>query len=114
MSNTSNTNHANPAEFRLLNENEKAVILKAVQKNRLKLSHPLVEAMDYLRVSYECMQGGFCVCVLVILRSISTPEYGHIMYRGASRRSYKDPRKPIKGEMLAFSRAVLYSRAVSL
>lgn len=92
-------------EFRTLNENERAAILAAAKKGRIRAEDPRVERLDDLRVSYEKQQGGFCVCTLI---------NGKHVYSGASRRSYKDPRKPIKGEMLAFARAVLYSRPVQL
>lgn len=96
-------------EFRPLNENEKAVILKAAKKGRLHMDDARVIDIDAAGVSYEKMQGGFCVCLLTIYHPSNATM---TIYRGASRRSYKDPRKPIKGEMLAFSRAVLYSRPV--
>lgn len=93
--------------FRPLNENELKAIMYAVQKGKIKDNHPVFQDANVVKVSYEKMQGGFCVCVLIV------PTFGYI-YRGASRRSYKDPRKPIRGEMLAFSRAILYSRPVEL
>lgn len=102
-------------EFRPLNEHEKAVIRKAVDKGRLLLDNPLTSTGELL-VSYESMQGGFCICLIRQQFSIGTcvKIHGNRFWRGASRRSYKDPRKPIKGEMLAFSRAVLYSRPVEV
>lgn len=108
-------NTSDPREFRPLNENEKAVIMSAVKKGRVLPTSYLVSCLDYVKVSYEPMQGGFCVC-LVCLTFLGgeSIQFRKLVWRGASRRSYKDPRKPIKGEMLAFSRAVLYSRPVEI
>lgn len=99
-------------EFRPLNENERGVILKAAQKGRIKENGIFTLPWDRFKVSYESMQGGFCICVIKFERSIL--EGGSLILRGASRRSYKDPRKHIKGEMIAFSRAVLYSRPIEV
>lgn len=101
------------SSFRPLNENEIKAIQSAVSRNRISLGHPLT-SIDNVKVSYEKMQGGFCICVIVIQKNISSPEFGYLIFRGASRRSYKDTRNPIKGQMLAFSRAILYSRPVEL
>lgn len=95
--------------FRPLNSNETFAIGSALAKCKIPFDHPLADPNLMASVSYENMQGGFCVCIIVI------PAYPHrLVLRGASRRSYKDPRKPIRGEMLAFSRAILYSRPVEL
>jgi hypothetical protein len=101
--------------FRYLNSNEITAINSAAVKGKIPESHPLLNPTIDALVSYENMQGGFCVCVIVIpmdgtLSRSSTP----LVLRGASRRSYKDPRKPVRGEMLAFTRALLYSRPVEL
>lgn len=105
-----NTNsNSQDRNFHPLNTNEIAVIVSAVKRNKIPANDIRIQYTSRLRVSYEYMQGGFCICILVTWN-----EDTNIVYRGASRRSYKDPRKPIKGEMLAFSRAILYSRAVEL
>lgn len=88
--------------FRPLNEHELLAIKQANTKGKIPDTHPLVVS-DTTRVSYEKMQGGFCVCVVIVEKSRTSIEFGYLVYRGASRRSYKDPRKPIRGEMLAFS-----------
>jgi len=94
-------------EFRPLNEMERSAIMTWAKKGRIPLSVPLVENIGSLAVSYEFQQGGFCVCILHAYGS-------RFVYRGASRRSYRDPRKRTTGEMLAFQRAVLYSRPAEL
>lgn len=104
---------SNSSKFRPLNANETIAIGSAYAKGKIPESHPLLNPNVTTLVSYENMQGGFCVCVVIIPKS-SYSEYGYLVYRGASRRSYKDPRKPIRGEMLAFNRAILYSRPVEL
>jgi len=96
--------------FRLLNENEKSCILKAAGKGRIK-DH-MVLWSEELQVSYEYMQGGFCICILVFDDRANADK--KLIWRGASRRSYKDQRNPIRGETLAFSRAILFSRPVEL
>lgn len=117
--------------FRTLNEHEKSTILSAAKKGRLSATDNRVSYLDALEVSYEQMQGGFCVCLIKL--DLYSPvgeespiphlpdllkgvRHRHVItvWRGASRRSYKDPRKPIRGEMLAFSRAILYSRGVEV
>jgi hypothetical protein len=100
--------------FRPLNEHEIQAVKAYNEKGKIPDTHPLVSSPDSTEVSYEKMQGGFCVCVVMIQKSVSSTEFGYLVLRGASRRSYKDPRKPIRGEMLAFSRAILYSRPVEL
>lgn len=99
------------SDFRPLNDNERGVILGARNKLRLPPNDYRFTEIDRLQVSYQNMQGGFCVCIVVLSLSVSLKT---IIYRGASRRSYKDRRQQIRGEMLAFSRAVLYSRPVTL
>jgi hypothetical protein len=101
--------------FRPLNDNEKKALVAIYEKGKLGVDNPFYLSIDRVVVSYERMQGGFCVCIVAISKSIISPlEFGSLVLRGASRRSYKDPRKPIRGEMLAFSRAILYSRPVEL
>lgn len=101
--------------FRPLNEHEIQAIASSRARGKLGHDHPLVLAANLARVSYEKMQGGFCVCVIVYVMPSDIPsDPSYLVLRGASRRSYKDPRKPIRGEMLAFSRAILYSRPVEL
>lgn len=99
-------------EFRKLNEAERLLISTAAKKGRIPASDPRVTDIDNLVVSYEKLPGGFTVCVLVTyLEPTTSASYDcPIIYRGASRRSYKDIAKTIKGEMIALSRAVLYSR----
>lgn len=102
-------------EFRTLNENERKAVGSALMKTRIPETHPLVVGIDLLEVSYEKMQGGFCVCIIRSTFWVGDPPKKHYsVFRGASRRSYKDPRNDIRGEMLAFSRALLYSRPVEL
>lgn len=101
-------------EFRLLNENEKKAIDSCHKRGHLESNHYLVVYKDLVKVSYERMQGGFCVCCIVVPIDPRTPSAGFFIFKGASRRSYKDTRNPIRGEMLAFSRAILYSRPVEL
>lgn len=99
------------SSFRPLNENELTAIKSALAKKKIPESHPFVTAPNLVEVSYENIQGGFCVCI------VKTPvnmTYGYLIFRGASRRSYKDTRNSLRGEMLAFNRAVLYSRGVEL
>lgn len=102
---------SNAHEFRPLNELEKGCILAAAKKGKIRAEDPRVERIDKLMVSYEGQQGGFTVCVLMLPPSIARAFDCAAIYRGASRRSYKDARLPVRGEMLAFSRAVLFSRA---
>lgn len=101
-------------EFRELNDLEKMQINLAVRQGRIPSWHELYTHIDQWRVSYEKMQGGFCICVLVL--SIYDGHFNelHKIYRGASRRSYKDKRNETFGCMKAFGRAILYSRAAEL
>ncbi len=92
-------------DFRPLSTLEMKTVLHMVQTKKIPEDHTLMHYLDSARVSYENMQGGFCVCIIIV---------GNILWRGASRRSYKDPRKPIRGELLAFSRALLYSHAIEI
>lgn len=106
-----------PTNFRPLNANEKAAILAAAKKGRLRADDPRVEFLDDLVVSYESQQGGFQVALLTFVPGSGRIGVGPLLgtlYRGASRRSYKDPRNRVKGEMLAFSRAILFSRPTPL
>jgi hypothetical protein len=103
-----NNNHSR--NFRPLNTLEMKTVVHMVQTKRIPEDHPLINFLDEAQVSYENMQGGFCVCIILL----DSKALGSFLWRGASRRSYKDPRKPIRGESLAFSRALLYSRAVEI
>lgn len=101
-------------EFRELNQREKNTIFAAADKNRIPADDLRISDAENLLVSYERMQGGFTVCVLTLERYGSDLEPQVVIWRGVSRRSYKDKPNAIRGEMLAFSRAILYSRAVTL
>lgn len=92
-------------EFRQLNEQES----RAIMKSRLPEGHPL-RNWNFPRVSYERMQGGFCVCLLLLADGNNNT----LILRGASRRSYKDRKNRVRGEMLAFLRAIRCSRPVRL
>ena len=100
------------AEFRPLNHREWDTIAILIRRRKLPESaSPLVlateDGLPVIKVSYETMQGGFCVCVILVSSEESSVFY---LYRGASRRSYKDKDKPVRGEMKAFIRTILYSR----
>lgn len=94
-------------EFRTLNEQE----LRAIAKSRLPEGHVLRRSNT--QVSYETQQGGFCVCVLLAQEEAGN-SWRQVIFRGASRRSYKDPKNKVKGEMLAFLRAIRCSRPVAI
>lgn len=101
-------------ESRPLNENENTAIKAYRKKGKLDDNHYLVVYGKVAKVSYERMQGGFCICCIIVPINPAIPNGGSLIFRGASRRSYKDPINDIRGEMLAFSRALLYSRPVEL
>lgn len=107
--------------FRKLNQAEIDAICRLATRGHVPSDDLRYAMYDKLKVSYERMQGGFTACLLVLDRIEKLGELGEItgqrtitIWRGASRRSYKDVRKPIRGEMLAFRRAVLYSRPVTI
>jgi hypothetical protein len=85
--------------FRSLNSHEKTALWN------LDYSHLNPHTTT---VSYEFMQGGFCVCLIQISENDSTVS----LLRGASRRSYKDKQNRVSGEMKAFVRALKYSRPI--
>lgn len=97
--------------FRYLNSNELHVLGKlAGIANLLDDQGECPDSIDWdqLTVSYETFPGGFTVCLLAYL-----VDNGHtFVWRGASRRSKHDKPNHIKGEILAFKRAVLHSRPV--
>lgn len=99
------------SEFRPLNSSEWEAITALDQRNKLPDSSvTLADALStssIVQVSYETMQGGFCICVILVPSEESDVFY---LYRGASRRSYKDKDNPTRGEMKAFIRAILHSR----
>lgn len=97
------------SKFRPLNDHEEQMITRLIDKGRIHSTDP--RATKPSKVSYESMQGGFCVCTLLVYDIPANKTY---LYRGASRRSYKDRRNPVRGKILAFSRAVLYSHAVEI
>lgn len=112
MSDFTTTNKAAQSrEFRPLNTLEMKTVAHMARTKKIPEYHSLLCCLGLgcAQVSYEYMQGGFCVCIIVLKDGDKT-----ILWRGASRRSYKDPRKPIRGELLAFSRALLYSRPVEI
>lgn len=116
--------------FRPLNQMERATIFAASKpkkgvdpetglpyQSRIPADDLRVIHHNHVQVSYERMQGGFTICILWLILHSDDPEQpptSFYIWRGASRRSYRDPRKPVRGEMLAFSRMVLYSRPVVL
>lgn len=109
---------SNPSLFRPLNDSEKTLISALVRRRKLGEFDNRSSDYDVLRVSYENMQGGFCVCILIFDPSLDahspvSPEE-RCLYRGASRRSYKDSRNQLRGEMMAFRRAVLYSHPITI
>lgn len=67
---------------------------------------------NYLSISYQYLPGGFLVCILMC--TIPPDHVTRYMWRGVSRRSYKDRPNRIRGEMLAFGRAVFYSYGVEI
>lgn len=101
-----------PSDFRPLNDNERLAIMSLAKKGKILSDDIRILNSEGLLVSYENMQGGFCVCIVEYTDRVAGGD--SIVWRGASRRSYKDSRNPVKGEMLAFSRAILYSRPVTL
>lgn len=98
---------SHPSPFRPLNDLERALISALVKRGKLPDDDDRAITSSHLFVSYENMQGGFCVCILIYPPNNS-------VYRGASRRSYKDSRNQLRGEMMAFRRAVLYSHPITL
>lgn len=91
--------------FRPLDSFEIQVVESALSRGRLPCADPRSVWIDKLAVSYESLPGGFYVCILML-------DTDHpLLYRGVSRRSYRDKHNSIKGRMLAFSRAILHSRA---
>lgn len=100
----------NSSGFRPLNDNERLAIMSLAKKGKILSDDIRILKSENLLVSYENMQGGFCVCIVEYTDRVAGGD--SIVWRGASRRSYKDSRNPVKGEMLAFSRAILYSRPV--
>lgn len=50
--------------FRSLNEHELTAIESSLAKRKLDESHPLVTSPENAKISYEFMQGGFCVCLI--------------------------------------------------
>jgi len=104
--------------FRPLNQNEIQALRKIGRKYELKDPSIANYPFAYLEVSYEFLQGGFCVCIIIQRemtkhRNVSSRHIKAI-YRGASRRSYKDTHNDTKGEMQAFCRALRCSRGVEV
>lgn len=93
-------------EIRHLNDAERQALI-----NNTSEAHPLRTVnIDVLSVNYERSPGGFCVCMIIK----PSGDNAAVIYRGASRKSYKDEPNRVKGEMLAFVRAVKYSRGVTV
>lgn len=122
MTSTSNKQHRTvrtfngyDSSFRPLNDRELKTLLHVFAQGRFMSSVTHIPVDDF-EVSYEFMQGGFCVCILILFEQPTpkSPRYITAVYRGASRRSYKDARNTVRGEMQAFSRALLYSHAVEV
>jgi hypothetical protein len=99
---------------RPLNQMERESISGAVRRGRIPAVDLRHVYHNHLRVTYETMQGGFTVCILLLSLRDDDGDVQTYIWRGASRRSYKDRRKPVRGEMLAFSRAILYSRPLEI
>lgn len=107
------------SSFRALNMNEQRALNKLREANRLKDARLAIRAQltEDLEVSYQFLQGGFCVCIIVCYEQPArknSPRYIAAVYRGASRRSYKDAPNIVKGEMQSFCRALKCSRGVEL
>lgn len=110
------TTAAYDRSFRPLNDLERRAVLSLSHRERLSDSIPTFR-LDDMEVSYEFMQGGFCVCVILLYFSMkrkNSTRYIETIFRGASRRSYKDPRNTVKGEMQAFCRAMECSRGMEI
>ena len=101
--------------FRALNDREQQAISSLDGKDKLSKGFPWWRADD-MEVSYEFMQGGFCVCIIFLYEPVSKRSLRLVeaIFRGASRRSYKDPRNTVKGEMQVFCRALECSRGVEI
>lgn len=84
--------------FRSLNENE----IRCLHKHTTEKNHIDPELVSEIEVSYSHSQGGFTVCVIKFMLS----DGESVLFVGASRRSYKDKPNKIKGEILAFRRAI--------
>jgi len=102
--------------FRPLNDLEIRAIRSLNRSMRLS-KHIEAFRLEDMEVSYEFMQGGFCVCVVLVYsvaKRKNSVRYVETVFYGASRRSYKDPRNSTKGEMLAFCRAMKSSRGTQI
>lgn len=105
------------SSFRSLNVREVQALSSLSLGEKLKDSKLNEASADEMEVSYEFMQGGFCICIIIVYEQPTRrnqPRYISAVYRGASRRSYKDPRNTVKGEMQAFCRALKCSRGVEI
>lgn len=84
--------------FRPLNENE----IRCLHKHSTYKSPIDPEIVMQIEVAFSRSQGGFTVCNV---KCILTGGYV-VLLSGASRRSYKDKPNTIRGEILAFRRAI--------
>ena len=82
--------------FRPLNEEE----IKSIARTGVYFSREI----DTFQVSYQALTGGFTICNIIV---------GCVLYSGSSHCSKTDQWLPIRGQMLAFKRA-LESTGISL
>lgn len=108
------TRGSRPNPFRELSHEEIGAITEWTKRGKLAEDIILL-AVDQIskgniggpvRVSYHRTQGGFTVCTLSECYNHPTRGTSHEIRTGSSRRSFKDPHNPIKGEMLALFRAI--------
>lgn len=100
-------------DFRPLNQSEVTAIESLLRKGHLTPDQPIVTRIRDLEVSYESHGGGFCVCLIIFKWPVDDNSW-YLIWRGASRRSYKDKKNQLRGQMLAFRRAVLFSKPISV
>lgn len=93
--------------FRNLNDNEYHMLSK------LSGAGHIPGAIDWpsLTVSYETFSGGFTVC---LIRFWVTEFQTTYIWRGVARCSHHDKYNKIKGEALAFKKAIMYSWPVEI
>lgn len=112
--------------FRPLNPRELAALESGLTKGRMRVLNPFVPIIQHhpssreykalvqlFSVSYQQLSGNFLSCIVLYNRTDEHTHYS-VLWRGVSRRSYKDRPNRIHGEMLAFSRAVFYSYGVEI
>lgn len=98
-------------EFRPLNDAEIHALESIIEKGQEK---QILKAED-LQISYERLSGGFTVCVLIESRRAGRGKPPvRTIFRGASRQSKHDKPNRIKGDALAFNRAIRDSKPVTI